>query len=106
MLNLCYTVGATLDVLFNATKSSLFAVGRLCDKTIDSLHIGNANIYWGKSLKYLGIYFQSDYSFKCDIDSSVYVGSMRLLMLLFIVIPDMSLNNCQSCFKWSHTAYH
>ena len=38
MLNLCYTVGAaTLDVLFNTTKSSLFAVGRLCDKTIDSL---------------------------------------------------------------------
>jgi len=53
------------------TTRSIFAVGRLCDNTIDSSHIGYAKIYRGKSLKYLGIYFQSDYSFKCDIDSSV-----------------------------------
>jgi len=56
----CYA----LDVLFIVTKSSLFTVGRLCDKTIDSLgayiHIENANICWGKSLKYLGIYFQKN----------------------------------------------
>jgi len=69
--SLCYA----LDVLFIVTKSSLFTVGRLCDKTIDSLgayiHIENANICWGKSLKYLGIYFQSDYSIKCAVDSSV-----------------------------------
>ena len=42
-----------------------------CDNTVDNLQIGNARIHWCKSLKYLGIYFKSDRSLKCNIDLSV-----------------------------------
>ena len=47
MLNICHTVGAGMDVLFNAKiKSTLFVVGRAYDKVIDCLQIGNASIHW------------------------------------------------------------
>jgi len=71
MLDVCHTVGATIDILFNAAKCTLFIVGKFCDNTIDNLQIGNASIHWCKSLKYLEIYFQSDRSLKCNIDLSV-----------------------------------
>jgi len=71
MLDVCHTVGATMDILLNAAKSTLFTVAKFCDNTINNLQIGNARIHWCKSLKYLGIYFQSDRSFKCNTDLSV-----------------------------------
>ena len=71
MLNICHIVGAEMDVLFNAKKSTLFVVGRAYDKVIDCLQIGNASIHWCTSLKYLGIFFQCGYCLNCDIDNSV-----------------------------------
>ena len=64
MFDVCYTVGATMGLLFNARKSTLFTVGKFCDNTTNNLQIGNASIHRCKSLKYLGIYFQSDHSLR------------------------------------------
>ena len=44
----CHTVGANMDILFNAAKSTLFRVWKFCDNTIDNLLIGNARIRWCK----------------------------------------------------------
>ena len=41
MLNICYCNGLHLDVVFNAKKSALFAVGKVYDLAIDCLHIGS-----------------------------------------------------------------
>jgi len=72
MFDVCHTVGATVDISFNAAKSTLFTVAKFCDNTINNLQIGNARIHWCKSLKYLGIYFQSNRSLKCNTDLSVH----------------------------------
>ena len=78
MLNICHTVGAGMDVLFNAKiKSTLFVVGRAYDKVIDCLQIGNASIHWCTSRKYLWIFFQCGYCLNCDIDNSVRIGFIR-----------------------------
>jgi len=34
MFDVCHTVGATMDISFNAAKSTLFTVGKFCDNTI------------------------------------------------------------------------
>ena len=59
MLDICYCNGLHLDVVFNAKKSALFAVGKVYDMAIDCLHIliGSDSISWVTRLKYLGMFF-------------------------------------------------
>ena len=39
MLNVCHTKRLEIDVVFNAKKSTLFVVGKMCDVEIGCLHI-------------------------------------------------------------------
>ena len=43
----------------NAKKSALFVVGKACDVSIDPLKIGNDQVSWHKSIKCLGVQFES-----------------------------------------------
>jgi len=40
MLSVCHTKGLEIDVMFNAKKSTLFVVGKMCDVEIGFLQIG------------------------------------------------------------------
>ena len=56
MLNICYYVGSGIDMKFNARKSSLLCVGKHFLSNIDDLHVGNEDITWKDSIKYLGVW--------------------------------------------------
>jgi len=71
MLDICYVKGTEIDIVFNAKKSSLFVVGRAHDVLIDSLRIGQDTIAWNKSLKYLGVYFNSGRTLQIDNETVV-----------------------------------
>jgi len=43
---LCNIKGSDIDIIFNARKSSLFIVGKLCDKNIDGLYLGTDVVSW------------------------------------------------------------
>ena len=57
MLNVSYTVGAELDIVFNVNKSFLFKVGPAYNDRFINLKIGNQEIAWVNCLKYLGVQF-------------------------------------------------
>jgi len=67
MIDVCNKCGDDLDIQFNAAKSSLFTVGKDCKEKLINLHIGNSNICWSDSMKYLGVHFQSARCMKVDI---------------------------------------
>ena len=46
MLSVCHTKGLEIDVVFNAKKSTLFVVGKMCDVEIGCLQIGDNYIFW------------------------------------------------------------
>jgi len=54
---MCVCVGWTMDKLFNAKKSSLFKIGPTHKDQIEILKIGEQDIEWADSLRYLGVYF-------------------------------------------------
>jgi len=39
MLDVCHTVGASIDILFNSAKSMLFTGGKFCDNTVNRLEM-------------------------------------------------------------------
>ena len=55
MLNVCYTVGAELDIVFSVNKSFLFKVGPAYNDCFINWKIGNQEITWVNCLKYLGV---------------------------------------------------
>ena len=59
--------GYMLDVKFNQSKSCLFTVGKDCKDQLASLHLGDGNVSWADSMKYLGIHFLSNERLKVDI---------------------------------------
>jgi len=67
-LSVCHTKGFEIDVVFNAKKSTLFVVGKMCDVVIGCLQIGGNYISWCTHMKYLGIHFRSDYNLDYDVD--------------------------------------
>jgi len=67
----CDVRGTEIDIAFNAKKSSLFVVGWAHDVVIDSLRIGQDTIVWNKSLKYLGVYFNSGRTLQIDNETLV-----------------------------------
>ena len=54
MLDICSDQAADIDIVFNAKKCNLFAVGKLFDN-IDNLNLGTDVISWSENLKYMGI---------------------------------------------------
>ena len=56
LVDICYYTGTEIDIIFNAKKSSLFAVGKAHNTPVDSLRIGHDTVSWNDSLKYLGVY--------------------------------------------------
>jgi len=64
----CHTKGLEIDIVFNAKKSTLFVVGKMCDVEIGCLQIGGNYISWCTQMKYLGIHFNSDN----DVDYAVH----------------------------------
>jgi len=71
MLSICYYTGAQTDIIFNAKKSSLFAVGKAHNTPVDSLRIGHDTVSWNDSLKYLGVYFKSGHSLLIDSEITI-----------------------------------
>jgi len=71
MLDLCYIASFELDILFNAKKSSLFAVRKNCSVLVDRLKLGNDNVTWSDHLKYLGITLKSGKRLQSDLDLCV-----------------------------------
>ena len=68
MLDICYPMqGANLDILFNVSKSYLFAVGNIYRETLPHLNINGMQISWTNSLKYLGVNFISGKRLNIDI---------------------------------------
>jgi len=41
MLNICYNKGTELNIIFNADKSCLCKIGKICNKPINDLVIGD-----------------------------------------------------------------
>jgi len=71
MLSVCHTKGLEIDVVFNAEKSTLFVVGKMCDVDIACLQIGGNYISWCTQMKYLGIHFRSEYNSDYHVDYAV-----------------------------------
>jgi len=46
MLSVCHSKGLQIGVVFNAKKSTLFVVGKMCDVEIGCLQIGDSYISW------------------------------------------------------------
>ena len=67
MINSCFTEGAKIDIIFNASKSCLFKVGKVFNENLMSLKLGSQSLCWMNKLKYLGLYFISSKSLKVDI---------------------------------------
>ena len=71
MINICFTEGAKLDIIFNASKSCLFKVGKVFNDNLMSLKLGSQSLCWMNKLKYLGLYFISSKSLKVDISNCI-----------------------------------
>jgi len=71
MLDICYYTGTEIDIIFNAEKSSLFAVGKAHNTPVDSLRIGHDTVSWNDSWKYLGVYFKSGYTLLIDNETTI-----------------------------------
>ena len=71
MLDFCYYTGTEIDIIFNAKKSPLFAVGKAHNTPVDSLRIGHDTISWNDSLKYLGVYFTSGHTLLIDSETTI-----------------------------------
>jgi len=46
MLDVCVECANKLDIVFNATKSTLFKVGKVSQEKLDNLHLGNNLLCW------------------------------------------------------------
>jgi len=71
MLDLCVKCGDKLDIIFNASKSVLFKVGKVFREKLDNLYLGMKVLCWCDHFKYLGTHFISDQFLKADISQSV-----------------------------------
>jgi len=72
MLNIRYNKGAELDI-FNANKSCLCKIGKICIKPIDDLVIGDEAVKWFDKLKYLGLHFCCHEQLSIDISVTVFM---------------------------------
>ena len=83
MLDICSDQAADIDIVFNAKKSILFAVGKLFDN-IENLYLGTDVISWSENLKYLGLSFKAGKTLTVDFASSLckfYAGMISPIVL-------------------------
>lgn len=66
MIDICFREGNNLDVLFNASKSCLFKIGKVYKEKLVSLKLGTQPLQWAEKIKYLGHYIVSHKTFKVD----------------------------------------
>jgi len=66
MIDICFHEGNNLDILFNASKSCLFKIGKVYKENLISLNLGTQSLQWAEKIKYLGLHFVSHKSFKVD----------------------------------------
>jgi len=71
MLDMCYYTGTEIGIIFNAKKSSFFAVGKAHNTPVDSLRIGHNTVSWNDSLKYLGVYFKSGHTLLIGSETTI-----------------------------------
>ena len=57
LIDTCCNEDRKLDIIFNASKSLLFKVGKVSEQKFVPLRIGDQMLYWVHNLKYLGLYF-------------------------------------------------
>jgi len=67
VIDICYNEGAKFDIIFNASKSFLFKIGKVCSENINPLNLGSQSLVWVDRLKYLGVFFVSSKELKVDI---------------------------------------
>lgn len=70
MLNKCEVVGFELGINFNGMKSNCMQLGPNSNLRLAPMHVGNVEIKWTTSLKYLGIKIVSDKMFKVDMNDT------------------------------------
>ena len=103
MLHLCVECGDKLDIIFNASKSVLFKVGKVFREKLDNLYLGMKVLCWCDHFKYLGTHFISDPFLKADISQSVRKFMPQRMQ--FTVILDLYLN-FHGCLFLSRILYH
>ena len=104
MLDLCAECGDKLDIVFNASKSVLFKVGKVCHEKLDNLYLGMKVLSWCDHFKYLGTYFISDKHLKVDISQSVrkfYASANAIYSYTRFVSEFARLSLVESCLLYT-----
>ena len=69
MLNTCYATISNLQLKFNCAKSFCICFGLRHKQALAPMTLGNDNIAWSTSIKYLGIIVKSGYKFMVDFEA-------------------------------------
>ena len=70
MVNICLNEFNDLDLKINVKKSVCMRIGRKHNERIDAVVIDNVSLEWKQEIRYLGIYFVSAKSFKCNLQNA------------------------------------
>jgi hypothetical protein len=70
MVDLCVEEFESLDLKINIKKSACLRIGRNHDEKIASVVINNEALDWKQEMRYLGVFFVSANSFKCNLQLS------------------------------------
>jgi len=86
MLDICYTQGVEVDIIFNAQKSALFVVSKAHDVLIDPLWIGHHQVSW-HHINILNIWESSLSQVEfCGLIMILLSENFMLLLMLFVVM--------------------
>ena len=86
MLDLCATFGVNNNIIFNQKKSFCLRIGKLACEGDSRMRLGNMDLNWVESLKYLGIMLSAGNALTVD------VGYMKRR---FYVSCNSVLNKCK-----------
>jgi len=67
MIGICFKEGNNLDIVFNASKSNLFTIGKAYKEKLVCLNLGSQSLQWAERIKYLGMHFTSYKLLKVDM---------------------------------------
>ena len=70
MINICTGELEKLDLKVNPMKTIAMRIGCRFNSTCSNLTVVNKPIQWNTEAKYLGIYIQSGYNFKCNFSTT------------------------------------
>jgi len=71
MIDICLEEGNNLDIVFNASKSNLFKIGKVNQEKLVCLNLGSQPLQWAERIKYLGLHFVSCKSLKADLSTVI-----------------------------------